>query len=82
MVEHSRPRLHSSRWWLGSLLAQVFLNAQFMLIHVAIRSTLFYSSPRFLGKDTSRVYWGHQTLLNFRGGAARARLRPYELHST
>jgi hypothetical protein len=51
VVEHSRPRLHAA--FLRYLLAQVFWIAQFMLIHVAIRSTLFYTSPRFLGKDTS-----------------------------
>jgi hypothetical protein len=61
-VEHSRAScmLYSSRG-LGYLLTQVFF-IQFMLIHIAIRSALLYTSPRFLGKDTSCVYW---TLPNF-----------------
>jgi hypothetical protein len=48
--------LHSSRW-LGSLLAHVFWITQFMLIHVAIRSTLFYTSLDSWGR-TQVVYIG------------------------
>jgi hypothetical protein len=39
--------------------------------HVAIRSTLFYTFPRFLGKDISHVHWGHQTLPSLVEGCGR-----------
>jgi hypothetical protein len=83
LVEHSRPRLHAAFLqvlrWLGYLLAQVvFFIIQFMLIHVAIRSTPFYHFILPLDSwGRTRVvynYWGHQTLPNFRAGAARTRL--------